>query len=265
MKIRHALLALPALAALPLAFAPAASAAQDGTYTVPLNTSLNGSGATGTAILTLHGDQLKVVIDSTGLVPNAPHAQHLHGDTSGKNFTCPTTAQVAAADTNHDGHLSTTEAGSFYGPVMISLTTTGDTSMKSGLAVSRFPVADAQGNLHYERTITLDPKVAKDLTNLHIVQHGVDYNGNGTYDGAAKSDLDPSLPAEATDPADCGAIEVSQMSMTPNGGVQTGIGPADPMPSSAAIVLGGAALAGAGATGVVAARRRRTAGGSQGS
>ena len=37
---------------------------------------------------------------------------------------------------------------------------------------------------------------------------GVDYNGNGMYDfaSAGKSDLDPSLPAEATDPALCGVL-----------------------------------------------------------
>jgi len=37
--------------------------------------------------------------------------------------------------------------------------------------------------------------------------HGVDYNGNGKYDfSQGKSDLDPSLPAEATDPALCGVL-----------------------------------------------------------
>ena len=36
-----------------------------------------------------------------------------------------------------------------------------------------------------------------------IVIHGVDHNGNGTYDfeGAGAGKLDPTLPAEATDPA----------------------------------------------------------------
>jgi hypothetical protein len=38
----------------------------------------------------------------------------------------------------------------------------------------------------------------------------VDYNGNGMYDfkSAGKSDLDPNLPAEATDPATCGVLRV---------------------------------------------------------
>lgn len=41
-----------------------------------------------------------------------------------------------------------------------------------------------------------------------IVLHGVDYNNNGEYDfdSAGPSELDSSLPAEATDPATCGVL-----------------------------------------------------------
>jgi hypothetical protein len=41
-----------------------------------------------------------------------------------------------------------------------------------------------------------------------LVVHGVDYNRNGQYDfmSAGKSELDPSLPAEGTDPAACGVL-----------------------------------------------------------
>jgi hypothetical protein len=254
-KVRKAFYLLPAMA-LPLAFAAPASAATNGTYTVPLDSQLNHSGATGTAILDLEGTTLRVTIDSHGLVPNAPHAQHLHGDSSGKNFTCPTPAQQKQLDKDGNGHVSTTEAAAFYGPVDIALTTTGDTSPSSALAVDRFPKADANGDLHYSRTITLTPEQAKSFTNLHIVQHGVDYNGNGSYDGAAKSDLDPSLPAEATDPAVCGAIQVSQVKAAPRGGVETGVGGTQGPESLPLFFLAGAALTGsAGALWL----RRRTA------
>ena len=44
-----------------------------------------------------------------------------------------------------------------------------------------------------------------------MVIHGIDYNHNGKYDfSAGKSDLDPSLPAEATDPAACGVLHESK-------------------------------------------------------
>ena len=41
-----------------------------------------------------------------------------------------------------------------------------------------------------------------------IVIHGLDYDGNGSYSFSAegKSELDPNLPAEATDPAVCGVL-----------------------------------------------------------
>ena len=50
--------------------------------------------------------------------------------------------------------------------------------------------------------------MADRLGEFAIVQHGVDLNGNGVYDegAAGPSDLDPSLPQEATIPATCGRI-----------------------------------------------------------
>lgn len=254
MKARKALLLAP-VALLPLALAAPANAA-DGTYTVNLN-QLNSSGAHGTAVVTINGTQVHVVIDATGLVPNSPHAQHLHGDTSGKTFVCPTPAQEKQLDKNHDGVLSTSEAGGFYGPVMISLTTKGDMSMNSALAVDRFPTADANGNLHYDRTFTVTSAQAKALEHLHIVQHGIDTNGDGKYDGSAKSDLNPALPAEATNPADCGALSTAQMTAMPAGGVNTGGAPAQSPVSLPLYVMGGAALTSA--AGLVFLRRRSAA------
>ena len=42
-----------------------------------------------------------------------------------------------------------------------------------------------------------------------VVIHGVDHDHDGKYSGATKSDLDPKLPTEATDPALCGALHVA--------------------------------------------------------
>ncbi|BAS10661.1 hypothetical protein AHiyo4_40830 [Arthrobacter sp. Hiyo4] len=42
-----------------------------------------------------------------------------------------------------------------------------------------------------------------------LVIHGQDYDANGTYnfsDPEGASELDPNLPAEATDPAACGLL-----------------------------------------------------------
>jgi hypothetical protein len=166
---------------------------------------------------------LTVHITASGMVPNAPHAQHIHGDTSGHMFTCP----GPEADTDGDGFLTIEEALPMYGNNHISLTTTGDTSPASGLAVDRFPVADANGNLDYTRTLTaaeLPAGTIDALHNLHIVQHGVDANGNDKYDldGLGESTFAKSLgvdgiPAEVTDGATCGMV-------MPLGAVETGRG-----------------------------------------
>ena len=71
------------------------------------------------------------------------------------------------------------------------------------------PVADSGGDLDYKRTFSVPQGVSQNLGKMAIVQHGVDLNHNGRYDfkAAGKSELDPSLPQEATIPANCGLID----------------------------------------------------------
>jgi hypothetical protein len=77
--------------------------------------------------------------------------------------------------------------------------------------VNRFPTAD-NGRIRYERQTTTRPRIAQGIRDGEavVVIHGIDYNHNGKYDfrGAGKSELDPSLPAEATDPVTCGVLRV---------------------------------------------------------
>jgi hypothetical protein len=164
---------------------------------------LNNSGASGTANLALEGDQLTTDIASEGLAPGLPHAQHIHGLEQAMS-ECPTLAN----DQDGDGLVNTTEGEPSYGPILTSFTTEGDTSPESGLAVDRFPVANEDGTLTYGRTFEVPTNVADRLGDFAVVQHGVDLNGNGVYDeeAAGPSDLDPSLPQEATLPANCGVI-----------------------------------------------------------
>ena len=104
--------------------------------------------------------------------------------------------------------MNTTEGEPSYGPILTSFTTEGDTSPESGLAVDRFPVANEDGTLTYDRTFGVPANVADRLGEFAVFQHGVDVNGNGVYDeeAAGPSDLDPSLLQEATIPANCGVI-----------------------------------------------------------
>ena len=230
------MVALPAIALPAIALAPAAHAsapAHSGTTHLWGKLSqLNDSGATGTVTASLTGDQLSIKIVSHGLLAGAPHAQHIH---IGGSNTCPSNDTKG---TGVDGHLRVADAMNDYGMIAVSLTTSGDTSPGSGLAVTRFPV----GSTTYSRTITVSDATAASIRAGKgvVVQHGVDYNGDGKYSGSSKSELDPSLPEEATDPANCGRLEVSQMSGMPTGGVQTGAGASD---DASAVAFGGAATA----------------------
>ncbi|MFI9358108.1 hypothetical protein [Streptomyces lydicus] len=254
---RAALAALPAALALTVALASPATADGNGAYQINL-AQLNNSGSKGVAMLSLKGNQLTVKIESEGLVPGQPHAQHLHGSTDGHDFHCPD----PSADTNGDGVIDNTEATVHYGNINISLTTSGSTDAKSGLAVDRMPVADAQGKLSYERTLTVSQAVVDHIKDLHIVQHGIDRNGNNKYDfdGAGKSELDPTLPQEATAPTNCGEVQGAAVGSIPVGGIETGTGPVDGAAGNtgvpgAALAAGGLAAAATGA--LVVLRRRR--------
>ena len=252
-----AFLTLPAALALSLTGASSAFAAEN--YTIDLTDTMgNDSGSSATADVSIDGDRMTISIDGTGFTPKSPHAQHFHGSfDANKDFTCPT----SDADADGDGQVNTEEGLPMYGDVIISLTTKGDTSAKSGLALERFPVADADGNLSYERTFDLPAGAGDALRNLHIVQHGLDANGNDKYDleGLGESSFAKSLgvdgiPEEGTNPATCGTVSGASAGAAPTGGVETGAGSTEGPESLALFALGGVALAGAG--GALAYRRR---------
>jgi len=168
-----------------------------------LNT-LNNSGVTGDAHIKVVGKRLQVAYTATHLAPNLPHAAHIH---YGEQATheCPTVRD----DTNHDFRLNVAEGLPRYGPIAVSLTTSGKTDPASALDVTRFSTAP-KGTIRYERKITTTKAVASAIRRGEgvLVVHGIDYNNNGQYDfaGAGASELNAKLPAEATDPAVCGVL-----------------------------------------------------------
>jgi hypothetical protein len=237
-----------AAAAFPLLSMTAASAADGGSYQADL-TQLNQSGVSGTGMVTLDGNTATVTIEATGLLAGSPHAQHFH---IGAQGACPTDAD----DTDGDGFVSVTEGGPFYGDIGTSLTTEGDTSPDSGLAIDRFPTDASES---YSRTFEITDDVHKAFEDgtAVLVLHGIDKDGSGAYDGDVMSDLDPTLPMEATAPAACGAFTVAQMGTAPSGGAETGGGSTAGIEQSAAFGVGAVALVGAAAAGAVAYRRRQ--------
>ncbi|MTV23972.1 hypothetical protein FTX61_00840 [Nitriliruptoraceae bacterium ZYF776] len=240
-------LTLAAAGAAMLALPTAASAQSATTFTANLSQA-NDSGASGSATVTLDGTTATVRISGSGFFDGFPHAMHIHGEPGG-DAVCGNLnlSEGSELDADGDGVISVTEAAGGYGPIAVSLTTEGDTSPDSGLAVDRFPTS---GSLDYERTFELPADVAEDLSDFHIVVHALDLDDSGEIgDSGIESDLDPSLDMEATAPAACGQLVASAA-----GGVDTGAG------GTATNGAGGAAAAalfGAAALGAVAIRRRR--------
>ena len=208
-------LALGAAAALTVLTAGTAQAAHDdnpsdkvASYSYGLtavqDASVPNSGATGTTrVKALPNGKVQVKVTASGLAPNLPHAMHLHGvDGPDTDMGCP----GPAADADGNGYVTVVEGVPFYGGILSSLTTTGDVSPASALALDRFAVADADGNLEYSRTFSSDSALANAGT-VQVVVHGIDINGNGAYDfEAGPSSLTDAAPLEATIPVLCGGV-----------------------------------------------------------
>ncbi|HLM04498.1 MAG TPA: CHRD domain-containing protein [Blastococcus sp.] len=253
--------AAPALgfAALVAFAGPAAAAEGSANATLSPIAGQPVDGATGQGMVEIDGTNLSFTLAAQGLLKDAPHAAHIHFGADARH-ECPgagdNTAGPVTGETNEGDHFTTTEGAPAYGEIVVSLTTTGDTSPASGLAVDRFGVGD---DISYSRgDVQVTESVAQAILGGQavVVVHGVDYDGDGTYsDGdRGKSDLDPSLPGEATDPAICGVLSASQMGSMPAGGVDAGAGSTTGVENAGLIGAGALAVVGGGA---LLARRRR--------
>ena len=259
MNKKMRLLAVPALAlgALALSTGPAAAHGDDSWSSQATLNTLNNSGTTGQAMVEVHGTEAMVTVNVTGAAETFmdgpfPHAQHIHIAAQG---VCP----GPEADTDGDGVVNTTEGHPYYGHIGTSLTTQGDTSPDSALAVERFPGGSSYS---YERTLELSPETAASLKDgsAVVVVHGVDPALMPEAAAQKMSDLDPSLPAAATLPAACGTLVGSQMAAMPEGGAATGVDSASSARSATGTATGiaaGAGLLALAGTAIVAGRRVR--------
>ena len=258
-RITRAALTVPVvgLTAL-LASAGPAAAAEGSTFADLTPVPVNGVNASGTAMVEIDGTTLSFTLAAQGLLAGAPHAAHIHYGETARN-ECPTAADNNAAATSGEAdpqqHITATEGEPAYGPIVVSLTKTGDTSPTSALAVDRFPT---EGDFKYSRgDVQVTEELAQDILSgeAAVVIHGVDHDDDGTYSAGDRgvSDLDPSLPGEATDPALCGVLD-----STPNGGVAAGDGSSAPQGGALPYVLGGVALTAAGGAAFAARRSSRT-------
>jgi hypothetical protein len=303
MSRTHRLLALAGAAPLvvaPLALAGTAYAGtpsqSGGSQTFMTNVSpLNGSNVSGTLKITLNGDQAQLTEHLTGVKPTgamAPHAQHLHFSTKANGpfapliggggpveHQCPTSAMANPKNSADKDPkiISSVDARKAYGTPLVSMTTKGDYSYKSALAAKRFPTADSNGTIDYNRTIQLNSKQMKALKagEMVLATHGIDPNGNGKYDtsgtktgaaplaaqaakaGLIPKSMAPKIPFSLTAPNGCGVVKpVSQTNGVPQGSAATGRGSTSGIEDGGLLALGGGFLAAA--AGAMGLRRRRS-------
>lgn len=119
---------------------------------------INGSGASGTATLTLTGRSLRIHVQATGLGTGGAHLGHVHGVTgdNGRAIAsrCPTTAQ----DTDGDGFLELLEGVPVYGPILIDMMNIDP---------------DGDGNVNFTTTVQLaENATVIPLNKRHVVVHG---------------------------------------------------------------------------------------------
>jgi len=160
----------------------------------------NGSKVKGDASLELiSGTTYLITVNAKGLSPNLRHLAHIHGVLTAQN-ECPGPEAAGV-----DGLIDTVDGLPAYGPVVVTFSTSGDTSAAVAFNLGTAPVSDDKGRLFYQREITIPADVAANLSNLHIVIHGEDLNDSGSYDGTVSS-LGMGIPLEAELPVACGTI-----------------------------------------------------------
>ncbi|TFV55474.1 CHRD domain-containing protein [Geodermatophilus sp. DF01-2] len=263
-RITRAAITVPVVGLTALLASAGPAAAAEGSAQADLTpVPVNPVNASGRGEVEISGTTLSFSLAAQGLLAGAPHAAHIHFGESARN-ECPTASDNNAAplpgESDPHEHFTTTEGAPAYGEIVVSLTTTGDTSPSSGLAVDRFPVGD---HFEYSRgDVQVSEEVAQAILSgkAVVVIHGVDYDGDGTYSAGDRgvSDLDPSLPGEATDPALCGVLNASQVSTQPVGAVAAGDGSSSADGGSALpYVLGGLGLTAAGGAAFAARRSSR--------
>jgi hypothetical protein len=116
---------IPFVIVLALAIPALAMARSGTTFRAQLH-ELNGSGATGTAWVTVNGDTLTVRIQASWLVPNMGHLRHIHGkldnlSNAGGSPIALSKCPTPRADADGDGIVSVAEGIPDYGQVALNL------------------------------------------------------------------------------------------------------------------------------------------------
>lgn len=166
------------------------------TYVADLSTPLNPqvSGASGTATITLQGDDLNVAITMSGL-DDTVHAQHIHFGP-----ICPEPAPMSEDDTNGDGFVDVLEGLPDYGGIFVNLDSDLDDPDHNAFPSGSSYTYTASGS---RSAIQDSSGTALKLDRRHVVIHGV---SEDLPDSVATL---PGLPPESnsgTLPVACGEL-----------------------------------------------------------
>lgn len=172
-----------------------------------LNDKITGTKTTGTAQFVVAGENMKVTIDVKGAPAGIEHWQHFHGFTNGDNAICTSADQ----DANGDGIVDIVETEKVSGTTMVPFNAI---PTNLNLGDDTYPIADKEGNYHYEATITMSDlkKVFADsfkgadvyLDSRVLYIHGIPKNTKLPKSVKTVADI----PAQITLPIACGEIHI---------------------------------------------------------
>ena len=243
--------ALGSAVLLPFVGAGTATAADGDTMANLRPVALNGVDASGTAMVTVRGTRIDVTMAASGLLADSPHAAHIHFGADARH-ECPT----AADDANGRRPRSTPpRAARPTVDIVVSLTKTGDTSPEAAwpsTASTPPPAARSPTSAAASRCPPTSPRPSPTASPSSSSTVWTTTTTASTT-ASTKSDLDPSLPTEATDPAICGVLARRRPAARPPV-------PAAPRPRTQRrlLALGGGLLLAAAGTGALTARAPAT-------
>lgn len=148
---------------------------------------LNDSGVSGTAQIKIQNGRFVAQVNATGVAPDQPHAQHIHGFTDGTVSTCPTFAD----DADGDGLVSVSEGAPRYGGILVPLD--GSLDVAEGLGdLATFPApSNTAGAYSYRQTETVGSLAGNGglvFSDLMLENHAIVVHG-AFVDGAYRATL----------------------------------------------------------------------------
>ena len=176
----------------------------------PLNGHVSFRPVHGNATVRVHDSRVIVTVHATGLEPEIPHPQHIHGFLGGDASMCPT----MAADGNEDGVVDVVEGLPDYGGILVTLDS--DITNGAGTEAAGLPTtSNAAGTIRYEMSAPLSEVEdglggALDPAHRTIVLHGVDPETD-----LADAQSIGALPAWLTLPVACGELSRGATRDTP--------------------------------------------------